>query len=57
VIPEFSGFFGAGPSDVVTVQVIPEPTPASLVAIGLLALAAARRVAARATTWGRRCQC
>jgi hypothetical protein len=52
VIPEFSGFFGAGPSEVVTVQVIPEPAPASLVAIGLLALAVVRRVAARVTTWG-----
>jgi hypothetical protein len=38
-IPAGIGFFGAGPSEVVTVQVIPEPTPGLLVALGLLALA------------------
>jgi len=32
------GFFSAGPSEVVTVQVIPEPAAGLLVALGLLAL-------------------
>jgi hypothetical protein len=46
VIPEASGFFSAGPSEVVTVQVIPEPAAGLLVALGLVAVAATARTRA-----------
>jgi hypothetical protein len=40
-------FFSAGPSEIVTVQVIPEPAPAALVALGLLAFVTTRRFGGR----------
>jgi hypothetical protein len=38
-----AGFFGAPPSETVSVRVIPEPAPAALVGLGLMAVALLRR--------------
>jgi len=48
-VPTSGGFFGAGPSEVVTVQVIPEPASALLVALGVLAAATEASYRRRAT--------